>query len=63
MCPECFASAAMIVAGVVSASGVTALVLNNLRGRKSVSYESSNQSKSKGEGNEPDNESEDRIAQ
>lgn len=31
MCPACLATAAMIVAGVASAAGATALVVNKLR--------------------------------
>jgi hypothetical protein len=36
MCPACVASAAMMIAGVMSASGLAAVVMNKLRGRFDV---------------------------
>jgi hypothetical protein len=34
MCPACFATAAWIVAGTVSTSGISALIVSRFRGRR-----------------------------
>lgn len=36
MCPECFATIALLVAGVVSTGGVTAATVKLLRNKKTV---------------------------